>query len=409
MNEICSLISCTGCSACANSCMHQAIKMKEVPPHGYLYPVINSDLCVDCGLCSKVCPVNNPTSFNKPLTAFAAISLDYEDLMTSSSGGASSVLAHRVIGDGGVVYGSVEVDYTNIAHHRIDKEKELYKIKGSKYVHSYTTGCYLQIKEDLKNGLQVLFLGTPCQVAGLINYLRKPYDNLTTVDLCCHGVPSQKFLRDDVEAFCDSNEKILRNKGGMSKPWDRWGLYVTFRNKGDMTRPWNRYNLTINKKRQEIITSPFLKDNYITAFMSGHLFRESCYSCPYAKTERVSDITIADFWGYKGKEIKTDKGISLLLPSTMKGLQLIESCKDALFYEERDVSEAISGNGQFIHPSKRPAERDAFLHTYPHDMQKAYEIAIKSYVIAYRKKIFKDKIKRMLHPIIKLKNQIIRR
>ena len=409
MNEICSKKSCTGCSACANSCVHKAIRMTEVPPHGYLYPVINSDLCIDCGLCRRVCPVNNPIPFHKPLTAFAAISSDREDLMTSSSGGASSVLAHRVIDDGGVVYGSVEIDYTNITHQRLDNVEELYKIKGSKYVHSYTTECYPQIKADLKSGLQVLFLGTPCQVAGLINYLRKPYDNLTTVDLCCHGVPSQKFLRDDVEILCDKNENILRNKGDMSKPWDRYGLYVCFRNKGDMSKPWDRWEVSLLKDSKNVIKSPFLMDNYITAFMSGNLFRENCYNCPYAKAERIGDITIADFWGYKGTKIKTDDGISLLLPSTMKGLQLVESCKDALFYEERDVSEAINGNGQFIHPSKRPAERDAFLHTYPHDMQKAYDIAIKSYVVAYRKRILKDKIKRMLHPVVKLINQIKKR
>ena len=261
MNEICSMNDCTGCSACANSCVHKAIRMEELCPHGYLYPVINSDLCIECGLCSKVCPVNNPPRFYMPLTAFAAISKNHDDLITSSSGGASSVLAHRVIKDGGIVYGSVEVDFSNIVHRRIDNEEDLFMIKGSKYVHSYTTECYPQIKEDLKKGFQVLFLGTPCQVSGLKNYLQKPFEKLITVDLCCHGVPSQKFLRDDVEEFCDRNEKLLRNKGDMTKPWDRWGLYVTFRNKGDMTKPWERYNLTINKKKEEILTSTFLKDN----------------------------------------------------------------------------------------------------------------------------------------------------
>ena len=403
MTEICSINNCTGCSACASSCVHKAIRMEEVPPHGYLYPVINRDLCIDCGLCRKVCPANNTPNFYKPLTAIAAVNKDYNDLMTSSSGGASSVLAQRVIEDGGIVYGSVEVDYANISHCRINRKEDLYKIKGSKYVHSYTTECYPQVKNDLKEGYKVLFFGTPCQVAGLINYLRKPYDNLITVDLCCHGVPSQKFLRDDVEEFCDSNEKILRNKGDMSKPWDRWGLYVTFRSKGDMSKPWDRYKMTVNDKKKEMISSPFLKDNYITAFMSGLLFRENCYSCPYAKALRVSDITIADFWGYKGNKIRTDDGISLLMPSTNKGLLLIDACKEELHYEEREVAEAIKGNGQFNHPSKRPVERAAFLNTYPQDMQQAYDIALKEYVAAYKKRILKYKIKRMFHPIIKLK------
>ena len=406
MNEICPLNSCTGCSACANSCAQKAILMKEVYPHGYLYPVVNNDLCIDCGLCAKVCPVNNPPSLCSPLTAFAAISKDYEDLMTSSSGGASSVLAHKIIKNGGVVYGSVESDYTNITHQRIDNIKELHKMKGSKYVHSYTTECYPKVKADLKNGLRVLFLGTPCQVAGLIKYLRKPYDNLITVDLCCHGVPSQKFLRDDVEALCNKNEGSFRNKGDMSKPWDRWGLYVTFRNKGDMSKPWDRYSTTINKKGQYMLSSPFLKDNYITAFMSGHLFRENCYTCPYAQPNRVSDITIADFWGYKGKNINTDDGISLLMPSTEKGLQLVQACLDDFHYEERDVSEAIKGNGQFNQPSVRPKERDAFLSEYPQDMQKAYDLAIADYVTMYKRRILNEKIRRILKPIITLKNNL---
>ena len=384
MTEICSINNCTGCSACASSCVHKAIRMEEVPPHGYLYPVINRDLCIDCGLCRKVCPANNTPNFYKPLTAIAAVNKDYNDLMTSSSGGASSVLAHRVIEDGGFVYGSVEVDYANISHCRINRKEDLYKIKGSKYVHSYTTECYPQVKKDLKEGYKVLFFGTPCQVAGLINYLRKPYDNLITVDLCCHGVPSQKFLRDDVEEFCDRNEKIFRSKGDMSKPWDR-------------------YKMTVNYKKKEMISSPFLKDNYITAFMSGLLFRENCYSCPYAKALRVSDITIADFWGYKGNKIRTDDGISLLMPSTNKGLLLIDACKEALHYEEREVAEAIKGNGQFNHPSKRPVERADFLNTYPQDMQQAYDMALKEYVAAYKKRILKYKIKRMFYPIIKLK------
>ena len=399
MTEICDLNSCTGCAACAGVCAHKAISMVEVPPHGYLHPKINNDLCVDCGLCSKTCPVNNPPVFNSPLTAFAAISKDRDDLMSSSSGAASSVLATHIINKGGVVYGSVEEDYAHIAHQRIDSLTDLPKIKGSKYVHSYTTDIFPKVKTDLQQGLEVLFLGTPCQIAGLRKYLRKSYDNLTLVDLCCHGVPSQKFLRDDVEHLCDVT---FRNKGDMSKPWDRWGLYVTFRNKGDMSKPWDRYGVYLSEKENKMISSPFLKDNYITAFMSGLLFRENCYTCPYARAERVSDITIADFWGYQGKQIKTDDGISLLMPSTEKGMQLIESCQSAFYCEERLAAEAIKGNGQFNHPSSRPEERDAFLLMYPEDMQQAYRIALRSYRKNYKRFILKNKIYKLLKSFIKL-------
>ena len=399
MTEICDIKSCTGCAACAGVCAHKAISMVEVPPHGYLHPKINNDLCVDCGLCSKTCPVNNPPVFNSPLTAFAAISKDRDDLMSSSSGAASSVLATHIVNKGGVVYGSVEEDYAHIAHQRIDSLTDLPKIKGSKYVHSYTTDIFPKVKADLQQGLEVLFLGTPCQIAGLRKYLRKSYDNLTLVDLCCHGVPSQKFLRDDVKHLCDVT---FRNKGDMSKPWDRWGLYVTFRNKGDMSKPWDRYGIYLSGKEKNMIISPFLKDNYITAFMSGLLFRENCYTCPYARAERVSDITIADFWGYQGKQIKSDDGISLLMPSTEKGMQLIESCQSAFYCEERLAAEAIKGNGQFNHPSSRPEERDAFLLMYPEDMQQAYRIALRSYRKNYKRFILKNKIHKLLKSFIKL-------
>ena len=406
MTEICDLNSCTGCAACAGVCAHKAISMVEVPPHGYLHPKINNDLCVDCGLCSKTCPVNNPPVFNSPQTAFAAISKDRDDLMSSSSGAASSVLATHIINKGGVVYGSVEEDYAHIAHQRIDSLTDLPKIKGSKYVHSYTTDIFPKVKTDLQQGLEVLFLGTPCQIAGLRKYLRKSYDNLTLVDLCCHGVPSQKFLRDDVEHLCDVT---FRNKGDMSKPWDRWGLYVTFRNKGDMSKPWDRYGVYLSEKENKMISSPFLKDNYITAFMSGLLFRENCYTCPYARAERVSDITIADFWGYQGKEIKVDNGISLLMPSTPKGVRLIEVCKPAFYCEERLAAEAIKGNGQFNHPSSRPKERDAFLRMYSEDMQEAYRIALRDYIKNYKKRILKGKVYKVLKPLAVLKRKVIKK
>lgn len=406
MTEICDLNSCTGCAACAGVCAHKAISMVEVPPHGYLHPKINNDLCVDCGLCSKTCPVNNPPVFNSPLTAFAAISKDRDDLMSSSSGAASSVLATHIINKGGVVYGSVEEDYAHIAHQRIDSLTDLPKIKGSKYVHSYTTDIFPKVKTDLQQGLEVLFLGTPCQIAGLRKYLRKSYDNLTLVDLCCHGVPSQKFLRDDVEHLCDVT---FRNKGDMSKPWDRWGLYVTFRNKGEMSKPWDRYGVYLSEKENKMISSPFLKDNYITAFMSGLLFRENCYTCPYARAERVSDITIADFWGYQGKEIKVDNGISLLMPSTPKGVRLIEVCKPAFYCEERLAAEAIKGNGQFNHPSSRPKERDAFLRMYSEDMQEAYRIALRDYIKNYKKRILKGKVYKVLKPLAVLKRKVIKK
>ena len=388
MIDICEKEKCTGCAACMNVCAHNAISMAEQGVCGYIYPTIDQNKCIGCGICVKTCPVNTPIKFNAPLKAFAAISKDHDDLMTSASGGASSVLVNSILTKNGIVYGCVQRNYKHISHERIDKIEDAYLLKGSKYVQSDIGYIYRDVKEDLKTSKTVLFTGTPCQIAGLKSYLKKDYDNLILVDLVCHGVPSQKLLAEDVENLLRDYPNVERNK-----------VHVEFRRKknspGMFERDWGKYisygvflimgekNTSSKKKKKQ----KFLIDNYITAFMAETILRDNCYKCPYAQSKRCGDITIADFWGIKYAPFQTNQGISLLLPSTPKGVQLIQDNKELFDICERPLEEAINGNGRLIKPSSRPKERDDFLNTYPNNTSKAYYTSLKNYKEQYRTKL----------------------
>lgn len=402
MEEICAKELCTACAACMNVCGHNAISMEEVSPYGYVYPKIDKSRCIDCGLCVKTCPVNTPSSLHEPIKAYAAISRDVEDLLSSTSGGASSVMANHILHKGGVVYGCVQNNYKDIAHRRIDKPEDAYKLKNSKYVQSNIGMIYREVKKDLAGGREVLFTGTPCQIAGLRNYLRKEYENLYLVDLVCHGVPSQHLLIEDID-------EILRRNGILDDNYQ-----VVFRKKNPRALSENlKYGIFLCQENSELVLPKkdvaFLNDNYITAFMAGIIFRESCFSCPYAKEHRGSDITIADFWGLGNSSVPKDKGISLMMTNTLKGEKLVEELSSFCYIEERGVEEAIRGNGQLIAPSKYPKERNVFLRLYPSSKDAAYKCSLKKYRSDYkrsqRKQYLKNAVSRC-KPVYKLLNKV---
>lgn len=380
MEHICDIDLCTGCGACMNICSKNAISMTEQGTLGHIYPHVDQEKCIDCGLCAKTCPVNAPIELNSSIKAFAAISKDKADLMSSSSGAASSIIANHILSRGGTVYGCVQENYRDIAHRRIDKIEDVHKIKNSKYVQSNIGLIYREVKKDLTDGKEVLFTGTPCQIAGLRKYLRKDSPNLYLLDLVCHGVPSQKLLREDVErtlskhAITADDIKILfrRKVGGKARLGMEYGLF-----------PIDKEGKELPMPRED---TAFLYNRYITAFISGVIFRENCFKCQYAQPKRCGDITIADFWGIKNTSIPTGNGISLLLANTDKGLSLVESIKAACYIEERTVTEAIHGNGQLMEASKEPKERKRFIAEYIIDSEKAYTKHIKEYRKAYRRK-----------------------
>lgn len=377
--------------ACHSICAHGAIAISE-NECGFNYPVIDKNKCVDCGLCYKMCPQNSISKGIESLSAYAVYSNSANDRESSTSGGASSVFAHKIIEEGGVVYGCAQSSFSDIKHIRITKNDSLYKIKGSKYVQSDITGIFPDVKKDLNEGKQVLFLGTPCQIAGLQAFLIKKYDNLISVDLVCHGVPSQKILKDHIQSLLKDQQKVC---------------HVVFRKKGSDERELKygiflREDILHSETRQHFFfQKEYPHDSYITGFMCGLFHRESCYHCRYASSDRIADITIGDFWGLGAQvpsHIDRSKGISLVLCNTKKGEAFLQQCLDKLVYEKREVREAILGNGQLNQPSLKDQNYDLFRKLYP---QVGYTKAVRRclrhfYMHYYMVQLPKDKLRKIV-------------
>ena len=300
---------------------------------GFVVPKIDNRRCVECGMCMKACHRLNPiVTFQKPIHTFACWTKDIIDRERSSSGGAFSVIAKKIINQGGVVFGASMCENLQVKHIGIERIEDICKLQGSKYLQSSIGETYKNVRNELNIGRKVLFSGTPCQVAGLLTFLHKPYDNLYTCDVVCHGVPSQG-------AFDAYIEKI-----GLK------GKCRDFRFR--FTKGWGFQYKLISPKNAY----------YLRAFTKGLMFSESCYSCAYARPERISDITLADYWGVgamKPFNHPTYKGISCLLVNNERALSLIKECGD-LEYEERSLEEAIAGNHNLSHVSVRPNGRDTY-------------------------------------------------
>lgn len=345
MRDICKKVNCTGCSLCANVCAKKSISMQSIDGLGHLYPVINQETCIDCGLCRKVCPSINILPKQKSLECFAAWAKDEVEYKSSTSGGAASILSQYIINGGGVVYGCAMFPNVDVKHIRVDNINDLKKLKESKYVQSNISDALPTIKTDVKGGKKVLFIGTPCQCAGVKNLFKDQPENLYIVDLVCHGIPSQNFLKKHVLSKVDGNiDKVLFRDG-------------------------NNYTLSIIsdgviRYKKDLRTNRY-EDIYLNAFFDGYSFRESCYSCQYAKPERAFDITIGDFWGL-GKKIPATEipphpnGCSVILPSSAKGIELVHAIQEFMNMYPREVDEAVNGNDQLQAPFKQNKRIKAF-------------------------------------------------
>ena len=198
---ICQKDKCTGCYACYNICPKKAISLKE-DDFGFIYPQVDKEKCINCGLCKKICPqINSKLKMLQPNKVYAVYSNDNKVREKSTSGGVATIISKAILIQNGVVYGAANLfDKKEFEYIRIDDAKNLYMIQGSKYVHCYVKNAYTNAKEDLLKGKKVLFIGTPCQIAGLKAFLIKDYENLYTIDIICHGVPGQKLLFEDLKS-----------------------------------------------------------------------------------------------------------------------------------------------------------------------------------------------------------------
>ncbi len=377
-------IDCCGCNACAEICPKHCIAMKH-DEYGFLYPEVDESLCIECGACERVCPFPAyEIDLNYPLKAFAAWANDEKAYERSSSGGAAYVISHTILSEGGVVYGCAS-DGLDIRHVRVDRLEDLPKLQGSKYVQSDVCGLFSQVRTDLKVGRKVVFIGTPCQVAGLKKFIKKVPDNLLLVDLICHGTPSQQMLREHI-AHIVGDKKI--NK-------------ITFRR-------GNSYILDIESNGKKIWDanlweSPY-KDMYLHAFIKGYNSRPCCHHCTFARPERVSDITIGDFWGL-GEDCPRPKdcemGISVILPATEKGLAVTQVIKSQMTLVERPVSEAITGNSQLHEPLGESNDSRRFMQLYPKlSFDRAVRAVVLKKMVKYRLKIMLRPLRPVLKPII---------
>jgi ferredoxin len=330
MIEIRDKKKCCGCSTCAQRCPRQCITLKE-DHEGFLYPYVDITHCIDCKLCEKVCPFLQPEQEQKPLLVYAAIHKDESTRMQSSSGGIFSLLSEQVIARGGVVFGARFDEQWEVMHDYTETLEGLAAFRGSKYMQSRTGNSYNDAERFLKEGREVLFSGTPCQIAGLKHFLNKEYKRLLTVDLICHGVPSPKVWRMYLHALKPSWTVSEVNFRSKQSGWKRYSICMRFASPTDN-------NITT-------ISHPFYEDVFMRGFLSNLYLRPSCYECQAKKGKSGSDITIADYWGIEHvlPEYDDDKGVGLVFLNTEHGHKNFPH--DLAIHTETGYEEAVRYNG----------------------------------------------------------------
>ena len=362
---------CTGCGLCSQICPAKCIVMIE-NSEGFLYPKVDSESCVHCDLCVNKCPIlsDGVLSHDEQYPQYYdAINKNEEELKRASSGGVFSALANIILRDGGYVCGCVYNEQMDAVHVLSNNRNTIMRMYGSKYVQSNISNCFYDIRGKLQNGVKVLFTGTACQVAALKSYLGKEDENLYTVDILCHGVPSPGLFRLFVNC--------------LNKKYNHRVVDIKFRDKEK--KGWGSEHRTSVLYDNGKKIWPFMPA-YFSAFFYGLNLRESCYQCRFAGTNRVSDLTIGDFWGSWQKYGKRFKeGISVISINSDKGNVLFTRIQETFsFVEKLSQQEAICSNDNFYHPVKRPKERDSFYI----DLTK-YKLCAKRTYFAktYRKKI----------------------
>lgn len=329
MNKICEINECTACRACVAKCPVNAIYMAEDALEREI-AVIDDKKCIHCNLCVNVCPNNKKLEFHTPLKCLAMRTKDESIKMVCSSGGIASTFGkYIVLNERGVYFGAKKFPVCIVG---CKNEKEVLECSGSKYTESSTKDSYFEVKEYLENGEKVVYVGTPCQCAGLLSYLGRDYETLVTVDLVCHGVPPKRYLQDYLKDI--SKKCAIEN--------------VSFRN-------GQNFRLEIKNMNDVVWSSDSFFDPYYNLFFKGTTFRENCFECKYARKERISDFTIGDFWGIDKETLqyKYDGNISLCFINTNKGQVFFDKIKGLFVYEEREVEEAVLGNEQLCHPFKK--------------------------------------------------------
>ncbi|GMB01661.1 Coenzyme F420 hydrogenase/dehydrogenase, beta subunit C-terminal domain [Pelosinus sp. IPA-1] len=339
--------NCCGCHACSNRCPQKCISM-QADDEGFWYPKVDSKDCINCGLCEKVCPILNKSIVENQPTAYACQIEDDQIRQQSSSGGVFTIVAASVLANHGVVFGAGFDREFNVLHSSVDSIDDLSNFRGSKYVQSCIGNTYEQAKNFLNQGRQVLFSGTPCQIAGFKSYLGKEYEGVVCVDIICHGVPSPLVWEQYRNNLKNNNELMS----------------ISFR---DKAFGWKRFSLKITYKNDEEYIKDLKSDAFMQGFLKNVYLRPSCYNCSFKTLARQSDITLADFWGIENilPSFDDDKGTSLILVNSNKGKEIFLAAAKQMKYEKIDIDHAIRYNSAAIKSVDYNPKRDKFFRELP--------------------------------------------
>lgn len=352
-------LKCCGCGACANACPKGCISM-QADEEGFLYPKVDDSRCIKCRLCEKVCPILNKPQSYSVLETYAAKHQSDKIKLKSSSGGMFSALAEIILRKGGVVFGASFDKAWQVVHNYAENLQDLDKLRRSKYVQSDIGKTYQQAKQFLEQNRTVLFTGTPCQIAGLRNYLGKEYKQLLTAEIFCHGVPSpavwQKFLTEDTR-----KEKIkeidFRHK---CFGWNTSFLKISYKDGSFIPKISNFLNPILRTKKGFLF-----KSLYRLPFWISNLYeRPSCYKCNFKGLDRIADFSMGDLWGVQKTYPKQydSKGVSVLLVNTSKAQEV---CKElAINKMDIDIQNVIKYNSYLIKSVKMHPKRKEFFNRY---------------------------------------------
>lgn len=382
MIEIKNKVDCCGCNACGDVCAHGAITFKT-DIEGFWYPEVDKAKCVDCGLCEKVCPIIKKKEFKKEgfeqPECFAVVNKNIETRFDSTSGGAFTAFAEDIYKRGGFVGGAIYDEDWSVHQFLSSTKSDLPKLRSSKYLQSHLDGFYIAVKNSLATGKPVLVCGSPCQMAAMRLFLRKPYDNLYVVDYICRGIASPLYFKKWIEYLEEKhNSKVVFYKAKSKElGWRQLSTRIEYANRdvdiiAGKENPW----LMMQYKISEIV-------------------RPCCFECPFKGFPRTSDLTIGDLWTTRNKiseELDNDLGTSVVFVNSDKGKDLLLRCKNRIKYESFPADEAKSGNYHLMNPIKRTGyNRDELFST----LNVSFDAAIQRYFPEFTTKniYFKEKIK----------------
>lgn len=336
---------CMGCHGCMNMCPKNCISMK-MDIEGFLYPKVDYELCIECKKCINACPIINKIIVDNEPLAYACINNNEKIRLDSSSGGVFTLVAEHVIDKGGIVFGACFNEKFELEHNYVKTKEEISKLRGSKYLQSKIGNSYRHAKKFLDKGIKVLFTGTPCQIAGLKSFLGdKEYDDLTIMDIICHGVPSPEVWKKYV-GFREREAESSTHR-------------IAFRQKNE---GWKRFSVSFSFKNNTEYRRTLKEDLYMKAFLKDVCLRPSCYYCEFKILNRQSDITMADFWGIENvlPEMDDDKGTSLIFVNSETGREIFNSISHDMKFEDVDINEAIKHNPSAIKSVLENPNRDNF-------------------------------------------------